>query len=521
MAFDTSVSGLNAASSDLNVLGNNIANANTTGFKASRAEFSDVYPASQLGTSANTIGSGVNVAAIAQQFSQGNISNTGNNLDLAINGAGFFRLSDNGAIVYSRNGTFNLDTNGYLSSTEGYHVTGYQADASGNITGALGDLKISTADLAPSATQNVTVGLNLDAAATRPLAPTPTSSLTLGGGTALDTSASPYTTPAFTIYDTNGTAINTAQLQFTSTGGNNWTVALLGAGGASTTASITTGTTTTATINWTPAGQSAVPISIAVNGLTTTGSGGSSATAVQVGGAAQGAFDPSNPASYNNSTSTTIYDSLGASHLSTMYYRLTAPNTWDTYLYVDGNAVGGANTLTFSSAGALLTPASPGNIVYPAYNPGNGAANITLAMNYSNATQFGSPFGVNSMAQDGYTTGQLSGVNIDQTGTIFARYTNGQSKAQGQVTLSNFADSQGLRPLGQTSWAETPTSGTPLTGAPGTASLGVVQSGALEDSNINLTAQLVSLIVAQRNFQANAQVITTENAITQTIIQLR
>ena len=146
---------------------------------------------------------------------------------------------------------------------------------------------------------------------------------------------------------------------------------------------------------------------------------------------------------------------------------------------------------------------------------------MTLAVDYSPTTQFGSPFGVNSLTQDGYTTGRLSGVDISDTGIVYARYSNSQSRAQGQVVLTNFASTQGLRPLGDTTWTETSESGVALTGAPNTASLGVVQAGALEDSNVNLTEQLVAMITAQRNFQANAQVITTENAITQTIINLR
>jgi flagellar hook protein FlgE len=527
MAFNTAISGLNAASSDLNVVGNNIANSSTNGFKSSRAEFADVYPASNLGTGSNTIGSGVNVSAITQQFSQGNVSFTNNNLDLAVNGGGFFRLSDNGSIIYSRAGAFGLNNSGYISNSQGQRLTGYLADAAGNVTGALGDLQISSADLAPNATTAASVGVNLNAAATRALAPTPTSSLTLATDFTLATADSPYTTPAFTVYDTNGVAINTATLVFTSTGGNNWTVTMTnaGAGSTATTVPFTTGTTSNVTINWDPDGagiQPSTPITIDVSGLTTAGGAGSTTTtASQVGGAAQGAFSAANPASYNNATSTTIYDSLGATHLATMYYRKTLPNSWQTYLYIDGNAVGGANTLAFSSAGALTTPASPSTIAYPAYNPGNGAANISITMSYGQTTQFGSPFGVNSMTQNGFTTGRLSGVDIDATGTVFARYTNGQSKAQGQVVLSNFADTQGLRPLGHTTWSESSASGTALTGAPGTASLGAVQSGALEDSNVNLTEQLVHMIVAQRNFQANAQVITTENAITQTIIQMR
>jgi flagellar hook protein FlgE len=166
-------------------------------------------------------------------------------------------------------------------------------------------------------------------------------------------------------------------------------------------------------------------------------------------------------------------------------------------------------------------PAPPSTIAYPAYNPGNGAAPITLTLGYGQTTQFGSGFGVNFLSQDGYTTGRLAGVEIDDQGVMRARYTNGQSLVQGQVVLSNFTNPQGLKPGGDTTWTETSLSGVALTGAPGTASLGLIQSGALEDSNVNLTEQLVAMITAQRNFQANAQVISTEDAITQTIINMR
>jgi len=407
MAFNTAISGLNAATTDLNVIGNNIANSSTSGFKSSRTQFSDVYPVSNFGAGTNTAGAGVKVDAITQQFTQGNINFTSKALDLAINGDGFFRLSDNGAIVYSRAGAFGLDASGYISNNNNLRLTGYQADALGNITGALGELQVSLADLAPRATTAIEVGVNLDATAPIPAA----------------------------------------------------------------------------------------------------------------------AFNPATPASYNNATSVTVYDSLGSEHLSTMYYRKTAVNTWQTYMYVDGVLRDGPDTLVFSNVGALSTingvAVPPSTVTSAAFNPGGGAANMTLALDYGQATQFGSSFGVNFLTQDGYTTGRLAGLDIDGTGTLRASYTNGQSLVQGQVVLSNFTNPQGLKPQGDTTWAETSVSGVPLTGAPGTSSLGLVQSGALEDSNVNLTEQLVAMITAQRNFQANAQVISTEDAITQTIINIR
>ncbi len=417
MSFRTALSGLNAASADLRVIGNNVANASTTGFKLSRAEFADIYAASNYGVSATAIGSGVKVAAVSQQFSQGNVDFTNNNLDLAINGRGFFIVDDNGTRSYTRAGTFSVDRAGFVVNNNNQKLLAYQADASGNITGAIGSLQLDTSDIAPQATSTVDVGVNLDATQTQP------------------------------------------------------------------------------------------PV----------------------------AFDPATPSSYNHATSLTIYDSLGSPHLSTMYYAKTAtPGQWNVYAFVDGTPLRGgppyvADTLTFNGAGQLsqingapVTP--PGTISYPGYNPGNGANNITLAMNYlgtTPSTQYGSNFGVNSLTQDGYTTGRLSSIDVADSGIVQARYTNGQTKTLGQVALANFTNPQGLRQLGDTNWAESYESGAALVGAPGTASLGAVQSGALEGSNVDLTEQLVNMITAQRNFQANAQVIKTSDTVTQTIINIR
>jgi len=406
MSFRIALSGLNASSADLDVISNNIANVSTTGFKKSRSEFADIFSSASIGAVSTAIGSGVNVSKVSQQFSQGNISFTDNGLDLAISGQGFFRLSDNGSTVYSRAGSFGIDRDGYVSNAKSQHLTAYLADASGNITGALGDLQLNTANIAPQASTNVDVGVNLDATSTAP-------------------------TTAFSVAD---------------------------------------------------------------------------------------------PSTYNNSTSLTLYDSLGTSHLGTIYFRKTAANTWETHLFVDGTeatpAVSG--NLTFNPDGTLATPVG-GQVAYNAL-PIAGANNMSLTLNYGSATpssQFGSNFGVNALSQDGYTTGRLSGIDISSTGVILARYTNGQSKTLGQVALANFANAQGLRQLGDTSWAESFDSGVALVGLPGSASLGSIQSGALEGANVDLTEQLVNMITAQRNFQANSQVIKTEDAITQTIINIR
>ena len=232
-------------------------------------------------------------------------------------------------------------------------------------------------------------------------------------------------------------------------------------------------------------------------------------------------FDPANVNSYNNATSLTTYDSLGAAHTATMYFVKTAnPNEWTTQLYVDGNAVGTAQTLEYDTTGALIDPAS-GQITFPAYTPATGAADMDMTFNFADTTQYGGNFTVNAITQDGYTTGRLIGMDIDSTGVVQARFTNGRSLALGQVALANFSNPQGLQQLGDTNWAETFGSGQALRGQAGNSGFGLVQSGALEASNVDITEQLVNMITAQRNFQANAQMISTADAITQTIINIR
>jgi len=196
------------------------------------------------------------------------------------------------------------------------------------------------------------------------------------------------------------------------------------------------------------------------------------------------------------------------------------PNSWNMYTYVDGAALSGPDSLVYDSSGALTTPAG-GTLALPAYTPTDGAAPMNVTLDLSKSTQFSSGFAVNTLTQDGFTTGQLSGISVGNDGVVTANYTNGQSIALGQVALSNFANPQGLQQIGDNAWAETYTSGQPLRGTAGTSSFGQIQSGALEASNVDLTSQLVNMITAQRDFQANAQVISTSDQITQTIINIR
>jgi flagellar hook protein FlgE len=406
MSFQQGLSGLNAAAKDLDAIGNNVANASTIGYKAERAEFADVFANSLSGGGGVQVGIGVKVAAVQQQFSQGNIETTSNPLDVAINGSGFFRLSTNGTVSYSRNGQFSLDRNGYLVANNGARVTGYPADINGQIVASTPiDLQLSLANIPPKTTTTASLALNLDSRAT-------------------------------------------------------------------------------------------VPTS---------------------------AFNVSNPASYNSSTAMTVYDSQGNSHTLTTYYVKTGSNTWDVYGAADGTLLNGGATigsLNFGTSGLL-----PADVTMTASIPlANGATSpLTIPLTYpaSDMSQFGVDFAVNKLQQDGYTTGTLAGFNIGDDGTILGRYTNGQSRAQGQVVLANFINPQGLVAMGNNQWTESANSGQPLVASPGAGTLGLLQSGALEDANVDLTQELVNMITAQRVYQANAQTIKTQDQIQQTLVNLR
>ncbi len=413
MGFQTGLSGLNAASQTLDVIGNNVANANTVGFKESRALFADVYATSLNGGGSNAVGIGTKVAGIQQQFSQGNISVSNNPLDIAINGKGFFRVSDNGTVTYSRNGQFHLDDAGNIVNADNLQLTGYGVDVNGNIVpSAPAPLQISSAQLPPTITTSFKPNLNLDS-------------------------------------------------------------------------------------------REAVP-----------------ATAV---------FNPLDPTSFNESTSGTVYDSLGNSHVFTLFFVKTAvAGQWAMHGTVDGTAPANVNlgagagtpiNLQFNTSGALTT-AMP--IAGVSLTIGGGAATpLTFATDFTGSTQFGSAFAVNSLYQDGFTSGRLSGFTVGGDGIIVGHYTNGQSKNLGQVVLANFGDPEGLKPLGNNQWEETSASGIPIVGAPQTGSLGALQAAAVEESNVDLTAELVNMITAQRVYQANAQTIKTQDSVLQTLVNLR
>ncbi len=409
MAFTTALSGVNAAQSDLDVISNNIANSSTTGFKTGRAEFGDVYAQSLLGTTTPTPGQGVKVTGITQQFSQGDLEFTDNALDVAINGDGFFQVKDQGVVEYTRAGAFKIDKDGYVSTTSGARVQGFQVDsATGKVSGEIGDIQTQTALLDPKATSTTTITGNLDARATVP------------------------------------------------------------------------------------------------------------ATAV---------FSETDPTSYNSTTSLAVFDSKGNSHTLDLYFIKTATaNQWDVKTYLDGSATtaGAITALPFTTAGAYDSAGGGGdkgkiNITQTVA----GAVDLTIALDITGLTQYGSNFAVTTAKQNGYSAGQLSSIEVNEYGLVSARYSNGISSEMGQFALADFGNVNGLQPVGSTNWIETYKSGMPVLNKAGDNALGLIQGFALEQSNVAITQELVDLIVAQRNFQANAQVVQAEDAITQTIINMR
>ncbi|MFZ2973814.1 MAG: flagellar hook protein FlgE [Ferribacterium limneticum] len=433
MAFQQGLSGLNSSSKALDVAGNNIANASTVGFKSSATHFADVYGASLQGGGGSQIGIGSTLGAVMQQYTQGNITSTNNPLDIAINGTGFFGLTQNGSVSYSRNGQFHLDKDGFIINDQNRKLLGVLADSTGSIPQQppTDQLKVDFVTGTPNPTSTAALTANLDS-------------------------------------------------------------------------------------------RQKIPD--------------------------QAPFDPTDPDTYNSSTAMTVYDSLGNPHTLSYYFVKSATaNQWDAYMDVDAKpanytVTGGGATVTldanqqlyFTSSGTLDTTApapattTPFVLAVPAVDPGNGraflatgASALTFNINVSNLTQFGSPFAVNDLTQNGFAPGNLAGVSVSKDGIVQARYDNGQTRDIGQVALFNFRNPNGLSSIGNNQWSETADSGQPTPGNPNAGIFGVLQASAVEESNVDLTAELVNLIVQQRNYQASAQSIKTQDQILQTLVNIR
>ncbi|HDR9769944.1 TPA: flagellar hook protein FlgE [Burkholderia cepacia ATCC 25416] len=413
MGYQQGLSGLSGASNALDVIGNNIANANTVGFKSSTAQFADMY-ANSVATSTNTqIGIGTRLNSVEQNFGQGGITTTNSSLDVAINGNGFFQMSNNGVTTYSRDGTFQRDKNGFIVDSQGRNLMGYAANAGGVInTAQTVPLQAPTTNLAPTATTKISAQFNLNS-------------------------------------------------------------------------------------------QDTVPTKTPFNATDNT--------------------------TYNYSTSIQVYDSLGGSQAVNMYFVKSAAGTWEAYAGVQGGATNDLGTVTFNSAGAIQstttgTPATPttslGQFQFTVPNTDGSATPQNLTLDLTGTTQYGGKDGVNNLAQDGFASGTLTTYTIGTDGKLTGNYSNGQTSVLGQIALANFNNPNGLVNLGGNQYAESSASGVPQISAPGSTNHGTLQGSALESSNVDLTSQLVNLITAQRNYQANAQTIKTQQTVDQTLINL-
>lgn len=494
MSFQQGLSGLNAATKSLDTIGNNVANSGTVGFKMSQAQFSDMYQASLTGAGAAQIGTGVKLAGVVQQFTQGNVTVTGSAMDMAINGRGFFRTVDqNGTIAFSRNGQYQVDKDGFVVTNAGHKLTGYVPNAAGVILqGQPQPIQISAADMLPKQSTAVTAGTNLDAKAAVPLTATfnPLDPTSFNNSTSLS------------IYDSLGSShVGGLYYQRVSID-----VATLSPAAMAASSNIMTLASTTGL---------AIGNTLTVGGQTYTVTGVSSPTTLTVTPAAGLAVAGPVTATNAGSPDWNVYLTIDGSIVSGPVLPANPPST----VVPPGNVL---TQLRFDTLGKLISPLGPpvGNMVSNVFTP-PAAAGQTLTFDFGQSSQYGAAFGVNTLTQDGYTSGRLSGYNTSPEGIILGRYTNGQSRSLGQVVLANFTNPQGLQPAGGNEWFESSASGQPLIGAPGTSSLGMIQSSAVEDSNVDLTAELVNMITAQRIYQANAQTIKTQDQIMQTIVNLR
>ena len=420
MSFQQGLSGLNGTAKNLDVIGNNIANASTYGAKVARAEFGDMFAAAHGGGGGTTaVGIGVSVMAVAQQFTQGNIKATDNPMDVGISGGGFFQVTDGKSpVVFTRNGQFKLDRDGYVVNNSHLRLMGYPADASGVVQpGSSAAIRLPTGGISPKVSSESMIEANFD------------SRLASKGSVAAPT------------------------------------------------------------------------------------------------------IDFKDARTYNSATSMTVHDEKGQQIALTYYFQKANTDVWHVFATANGVDVAGApgapvplTTVTFASNGSgPVTPAAPVVINVPTTTNDVGATTMPFAMtlDLKSVTQYGSGFGVTDMNQNGFAAGLLTSIGIEANGLVMAQYSNGKSRPAGQVELVSFRNPQGLAPIGDNAWSRTFQSGDPLGGVPGDGSLGLLQSGALEESNIDLTGELVNMMVAQRIYQANAQTVKTQDQVLQTLVNLR
>ncbi|GKS59207.1 flagellar hook protein FlgE [Nitrospira sp.] len=399
----TAVSGLSAYGNAMGIIGNNIANVGTAGFKGSRPAFADLISTSLAGASGtDQAGLGVYLADVQGVFTQGSLTTTGQVLDMAIDGTGFFLLTDPvGTEFYSRNGQFKLDSQGRIVDSNNYLVQGYQANAAGVLTGTIGNITLTNTNIAPSGTSTVNITANLNAASTAPA----------------------------------------------------------------------------------------------------------------------GAFNATDPTTYNFSSSTTVFDSLGNTHnLQFFFVKSGVANTWNVYQRLDTGAAAAATNLVFNSSGALT---SGGAQNFSLAIAGGATTPQAVAVDFTGVTQYAAQSALLDQAQNGFTSGTLAQFAIDSQGQVTAQYTNGRTQLLAQVVLSRFPNPQGLARQGDNVFSQTAESGTAIQGAPASNGLGRIISGAIEQSNVDLGEEFVHMIITQRAFQANSRAITTSDEMLQELVNLK
>ncbi|MDH5471442.1 MAG: flagellar hook protein FlgE [Gammaproteobacteria bacterium] len=574
MSFSISLSGLNAASSDLSVTSNNIANVGTTGFKGSRAEFADIFAASSLGSTSKAIGDGVVLANVSQQFTQGNLEFTENTLDLAITGEGFYVMREQGTndLIYTRAGAFNVNQNGIIANSAAQVLQVFPVDAVGNVTttSLSGTVPLQVPNTVGTPQGTTQVDINLSFPSDIPVALSTAAidaefSLAYGGGDVngralAQVAPNPnnyHTSTSATVFDSQGNShILTMYFVMNDDLQNTWQVRstmdgypmpnTIGPGVPTPDiAEVYTGTAAIAfpvdysapnTLSFDVTVDGVAPaIPVVLNAPYLNAAALDAAINAALGAAATADSTSGNLVITSNTPGATsdiaisnIIASGTAVDIVTGTTTIAGAAATNPLFTPTWNAA-----LDFDGAGVLqaATSTNGGNVQYAPFNPLNGAnpigsPNTTFNIDFTNqgntiTQEAQGSFSVQSLNQDGFATGRLSGLEIDDEGLVRASFTNGQTTALGKIALARFDNPQGLNQIGNTSWVETVSSGQAVSGEAGTGNFGLIQAGALETSNVDLTAQLVKLITAQRNFQANSKAIETANTITQTIINIR
>ena len=506
MGFHHGLSGLNASSKSLDVIGHNIANSNTVGFKASRAEFNEMVASAMGAASGNNSGIGVSVAAVAQQFTQGVITPSANGLDMAINGDGFFVVQTPSGTAYTRNGAFQLNKVGELQTANQDKVMGYKIDpATGTRSSTLEPLMFPTGAAIPAKqTDSVSLIANLDARVDHTATPAPSRATT---GTSLN------------VFDSQGVATPLG-FYFEKVGANTWNI-----------------------FNGLDSSTATPPIVAPSTGQVVADSTGKITGLIGLG--APLPTDPADLADENNYPTDFTYSYYGPDASTPPVYAIRQATFSDANAWVftrdsSGNVISAKLSSSLASAANAATDPTDAAITPQSYtlnlevnpNPSNpnspptvggvpGPGSFNVSVNLDGLTQYGTSWSIAKLTQNGFTAGELTGVNVASDGTLLASYSNGVTRAEGQIALAKFTNTQGLQPDGNNNWVESFDSGPPVYGAAGSGSFGVIQGSALEESNVDLTAQLVGMMTAQRAYQANAQTIKTQDQIFSTLVNLR